>query len=176
MNDGASSSIPRRVVVMGVMGSGKSTVGRLLADRLGWRFLEGDDFHQPAAIEKMSAGVPLDDGDRLPWLRAIARAMRAPESRDGVVVACSALTRRYRDVLRDGDPSTYFVFLDASTDLLRDRVADRHHAFMSASLLDSQLASLQPLGDDEAGVRVLVERSPDALVAEIAARWEPTNH
>ncbi|HUX05054.1 MAG TPA: gluconokinase [Acidimicrobiales bacterium] len=149
---------------MGVSGCGKSTIARILADRLGYRFLEGDDLHSATNVAKMASGAPLNDADRLPWLRAIAREMREPPSREGVVVACSALARRYRDVLRDGEVSTYFVFLDGDSDVLRARVAARHHSFMSASLLDSQLAALEPLGDSEIGVRVNFDQSPETIV------------
>lgn len=159
--------LPHRFVVMGVSGSGKSTVARLLARRVNYRFLEGDDFHSPSNVAKMSAGIPLDDADRLPWLTAIARAMREQSSLDGVVVACSSLTRRYRDVLRDGDPATYFVFLDGSPDILRSRVAARHHDFMPASLLASQLATLEPLESDETGTRVDFDQSPESIVDEV---------
>lgn len=162
-----SPTTPHRLVVMGVSGSGKSTVARELARRLGYRFLEGDDFHSAANVLKMASGTPLDDADRLPWLRAIARAMREGPADEGVVVACSALARRYRDVLRDGDVTTYFVFLDGDPEVLRDRVAARHHSFMPASLLDSQLAALEPLADGEAGVRELFTQSPRAIVDDV---------
>jgi gluconokinase len=157
---------------MGVSGSGKSTVAGILADRLGYRFLEGDDLHSAANVAKMTSGIPLDDADRLPWLHAITGAMRQrPSEEEGVVVACSALARRYRDVLRDGDASTFFVFLDADTDVLRARVAARRDSFVPASLLDSQLAALEPLQGDEVGVRVDADQSPDAVVDQVLGVW-----
>ena len=167
MSGAPSAATPRRLVVMGVSGCGKSTIAQLLATRLEYRFLEGDDLHSTANVAKMASGIALNVADRLPWLRAIAREMREPPSRGGIVVACSALTRRYRDVLRDGDTSTYFVLLDGDSDVLRARVVARHHSFMPASLLDSQLATLEPLGDGEVGVRVDFDQSPEEIVDDV---------
>lgn len=156
-----------RVVVMGVSGSGKSTVGWLLARRLDVAFVDADGLHPPANVAKMTAGEPLTDADRLPWLRAVAAELAAAPS--GAVVACSALRRRYRDVLRDGAPGVTFVHLDGSRDVLAARLAARLDHFMPASLLDSQLATLEPLDADEAGVVLDVGETPDRL-AEAAAR------
>lgn len=156
-----------RVVVMGVSGSGKSTVGWLLARRLGVAFVDADGLHPASNVAKMSVGEPLTDADRLPWLSAVAAELAAAPG--GAVVACSALRRRYRDVLRDGAPGVAFVHLDGSREVLAARLAARLDHFMPASLLDSQLATLEPLGPDEAGVVLDVGGTPDRL-AEAAAR------
>ncbi|QHT58308.1 gluconokinase [Cellulomonas sp. H30R-01] len=151
---------------MGVSGSGKSTVGWLLARRLGVAFVDADGLHPPANVAKMGAGEPLTDDDRLPWLGAVAAELAAAP--DGAVVACSALRRRYRDVLRDGAPGVTFVHLDGSRDLLASRLAARLDHFMPASLLDSQLATLEPLDEDEDGVVLDVGEAPDRLAAQAA--------
>lgn len=145
-----ATGCPRRdapapaVVVMGVSGSGKTTVGRALAARLDWRFRDADEFHGPANIEKMRAGEPLDDADRVPWLAAIARWMDE-SSREGApaVVACSALKLRYRDFLREHRPQVWFLYLRVPRSELKRRLQTRHHAFMPASLLASQLQALE---------------------------------
>lgn len=170
-SDAVSTTVrpPTHVVVMGVAGSGKSSVAKGLAARLDYSFLEGDDLHSPANVAKMASGTPLDDADRLPWLRAIAERMCEEPYDRGVVVACSALKRSYRDVLRTVDPATFFVFLDGSADVLRKRVAARHHSFMPSSLEDSQLATLEPLGDDEIGARVDIDHDLDQVIAEALA-------
>ena len=129
---------------MGVSGCGKTTIGRALAARLGWRFRDGDEFHGPANIGKMRAGEPLDDADRAPWLAAIAHWMDG-RSRAGepAVVACSALKLRYRDFLRDQRPQVWFLYLRVPLGELQRRMQTRHHPFMSASLLGSQLQALE---------------------------------
>ena len=156
------------VVVMGVSGSGKTTVARLLAARLGWVLAEGDDFHPAANVAKMRAGEPLTDEDRAPWLRAVA-AWIGEQELTGVdaVVTCSALKRRYRDVLRDGHPSVRFVHVDVSKDTLRQRLERRAEHFMPASLLDSQLAALEPLQHDEPGVTCRGDGMPEHVVAQV---------
>lgn len=154
-----------RIVVMGVQGSGKSTVGRLLAERLGAAFVDGDDLHPPANRAKMAAGVPLGDADRAPWLDAVAAALdRGPD----VVVACSALRRVYRDRIRAGAPDAVFVHLHGSAALLRERIAGRRHEFMPPGLLDSQLATLEPLGDDERGILADIALPPGRIADRVA--------
>ena len=133
------------VVVMGVSGSGKTTVGERLAERLGVVFVDGDDLHTPAARAKMGSGLPLDDADRWPWLDRIAAALADPAASGGAVVACSALKRAYRNRLRAGvGPTLRFVYLDADRDLMRARVAGRRDHYMPASLVDSQFAAIEP--------------------------------
>ena len=163
---------PRHVVVMGVSGTGKTTVAAALSDALGWTFIEGDSLHPPANIAKMSAGVPLDDDDRRPWLEALA-SLQAFHHAEGMstVLTCSALKRAYRDVLRGGVPagSVSFVHLAAPFEVLRERMESREH-FMPASLLQSQLDTLEPLGADEPGTVVDVSQPLDAVVrAAVAA-------
>ena len=155
---------------MGVSGSGKSTVAAGLVERLGWEFAEGDDFHPPANVEKMRAGHPLDDDDRWPWLRTLAEWIGEHErAGKSVVVTCSALKRVYRDLLCDGHPSVWFAHVTADADLLRERVAHRPGHYMPASLLDSQLTTLQPLQDDEPGASISGAGSPGAVVDELLA-------
>ncbi|MBO0826938.1 MAG: gluconokinase [Streptosporangiales bacterium] len=158
---------PLVAVVMGVSGCGKSTIGARLAQSLGWDFLDGDSLHTPAAIAKMRAGQPLDDADRAPWLEAIA-AWIAEHVRDrrGGVVTCSALKRRYRETLRGGRDEVLFVHLHGSRQLLEQRVRLRRHEYMPASLLDSQLADLEPLDADERGVTIDIAQSPAAVTAD----------
>jgi gluconokinase len=157
-------SPPQHLVVMGVSGSGKTTVAELLAQRLDYEFAEGDDFHPPANIEKMTAGVPLEDEDRLPWLRALADWVRERHgARQSTVMTCSALRRRYRDVLREGAEGTCFVHLVGSQEQILDRMGRRRH-FMPPTLLQTQFAALEPLGDDEEGITVDVTASPEEIV------------
>jgi len=155
------------IVVMGVSGSGKSTVAATLVDRLGWEFAEGDDFHPPANVEKMRAGHPLD---RWPWLRSLA-AWIGEHERAGrnVVVTCSALKRSYRDLLRDGHPSVWFAHVTADPEVISERLAHRTGHYMPATLLESQLATLEPLADDEPGARVDGAGSPPSVVDELLA-------
>lgn len=160
------------VVVMGVSGSGKTTVGELLASRLGVPFVDGDSLHPAANVAKMASGVPLDDDDRAPWLRAIGETL-AGTSPEGVVVACSALKRTYRDLIRAEAPGAVFAELDGTREVLAARMAARPGHFMPVSLLDSQLATLQPLQEDEAGMRLDVGRPPEELAAEIADGLAP---
>ncbi|MDN4596150.1 gluconokinase [Leifsonia sp. F6_8S_P_1A] len=162
--DGATGP---RIVVMGVSGAGKTTVGQLVAERLGVPFVDGDSLHPPANVAKMASGVPLTDDDRTPWLRTIGETL-AGSGAGGVVVACSALTRSYRDLIRSKAPDAVFAELDGDRDLLAERMAARPGHFMPVSLLDSQLATLQPLQADESGMRLDVALPPAALAAEIA--------
>lgn len=161
------------VVVMGVSGCGKSAVGARLAQALGVRFIEGDAFHPPENVAKMSAGVPLGDADRRGWLDAlrgeIARAMEAGET---VVLSCSALKRAYRDILRGSEGKSgevRFVHLIGERALIAQRMAARPGHFMTLSLLDSQLRDLEPLQPDEAGVTLDLRDSPDRLVEQALA-------
>jgi carbohydrate kinase (thermoresistant glucokinase family) len=152
-------------VLMGVSGSGKTTIARGIADRLGWDLLEGDKFHPPANVEKMSRGIPLDDADRLPWLRAIAAQIDEHRAAGrSAVVACSALKRSYRDILIDARPDVVLVYLRGSQELIGERMAARHGHFMPPALLDSQFATLQEPGPDEHPIVVTVALPPEAIV------------
>ncbi len=155
------------IVVMGVSGSGKTTVGQALADALGWRFVEGDSFHPRANVEKMAAGHPLDDTDRRPWLEALAAEIRSDDAAGrNSVVGCSALKRAYRDILRSGAPDLRFLHVHGAPALLRERVSRRPGHFFPAALLESQLTTLEPLGPDERGVVVDVAAPVPEMVAE----------
>ena len=159
----------RHVVVMGVTATGKTTVGRAVAEALGAVFVEGDTFHPQANIEKMSAGTPLDDDDRRPWLRALADEIaRIDQTGEVSVTACSALRKVYRDWLREGSSELFFVHLDSTFDVLLDRMKRRTH-FMPPSLLQSQLDTLEPLQADEAGVVVDDTQPLDAVIADSVA-------
>jgi gluconokinase len=153
------------VVLMGVSGAGKTTIGARLAAALGWPFYEGDDFHPPANVEKIRRGEPLDDADREPWLAALARlVLDLAASGRSAVLACSALKASYRDRLRA--PGVVFVWLRGSDDLIRERLLARHDHFMQATLLPTQLAALEPPVD---AIVVDVDAAPDVLVARIRA-------
>ena len=143
------------VVVMGVAGTGKTTIGPLLAAQLGVPYAEGDDFHPEANVAKMAAGVPLTDEDRWPWLRRIGAWMSAEIAAGrSAVVTCSALRRSYRDLLREGRPEVVFCHLTADPDVMGERVSHRTDHYMPSSLLPSQLATLEPLQPDEPGFEV----------------------
>ncbi|MFI9344324.1 gluconokinase [Streptomyces sp. NPDC052773] len=159
---------PHVVVVMGVAGTGKTTIGPLLAARLGVPYAEGDDFHPQANIAKMSAGTPLTDEDRLPWLDSIGGWADGRAGLGGVV-SCSALKRSYRDRLRAAAPGLVFVHLTGDRALIEDRMSHRQGHFMPTALLDSQFATLEPLEADEAGVAVDVSGGPEEI-AERAVR------
>jgi gluconokinase len=155
------------IVVMGVSGCGKSTVGALLAARLGWPFEDGDAFHPPENVEKMRAGTPLKDQDRWPWLAALAaRIDQARQGGTGVVLACSALKRAYRDRLRDGHADVRFLHLTGEPSLIMARQAARRGHYMPASLIASQFAALEP-PDTEADV---IDLDVDPPPEEIAAK------
>ena len=155
--------MPDSVVVMGVAGSGKSTVGRALADRLGLAYVDADDLHSHASVAKMSGGLPLDDADRAPWLASVGRWL---SERDGGVAACSALRRRYRDAIRETAPDAVFVHLSARLDLVSGRVSARPDHFMPVDLVESQYAALEPLEADEDGLTVDAGQAVDAIVDE----------
>ena len=160
---------------MGVTGSGKSTVMAALAERLGWRAAEGDEFHSPANVAKMASGVALTDEDRRPWLAALGAWIGERESANGgagenALVSCSALKRSYRDLLRDGHPSVRFVDLDTDPAILAARLERRQGHYMPPSMLAGQLATLEPLAPDEPGVVVSTDGSVDSIV-EVILAW-----
>lgn len=159
------------VIVMGVAGAGKSVVAQALAESTGWTLAEGDDFHPTANVEKMQSGTPLDDEDRWPWLRAIAAWIGEQEQAGhSSVVTCSALKRSYRDLLHDGHPSVRFCQLDVSAGVLQSRMEARRDHYMPASLLHSQLRTLQSLEEDEPGGRVNAEGDVHTVLRRILHR------
>jgi gluconokinase len=159
-----------KVVVMGVSGCGKSTVGRLLAEGLGVHYVEGDELHPPENVARMAAGTPLTDADRHGWLQAVAGQLaNATTHARGVVVTCSALKRRYRDQLRAGAPDTRFIHLHGPRELLVARLADRTGHYMPPSLLQSQLDTLEPPGPDERALTLSIEDPPEQLAAQARA-------
>jgi carbohydrate kinase (thermoresistant glucokinase family) len=158
------------VLVMGVSGCGKTTLGRLLAERLGANFLDGDDFHPEANVRKMAGGTALDDDDRRPWLARLNAELRAGAARgDSAVLACSALKATYRAWLGEGLPRLDTVFLYADPAVIRDRLAARSHRYMPASLLQSQLDTLEAPAD---AIGVDVAQAPDACVSQVLAALE----
>ena len=162
---------PLHIVVMGVSGCGKSTVGQAIAQRLSVPFTEGDSLHPPRNVALMAVGTPLTDDDRADWLAALAqRLSQAAAAGHGLVVSCSALKRRYRDVLRRGAPDLRFVHLQGSLAVLRQRMDERRGHYMPPSLLDSQLATLEPPGADESALTLDIVQ-PAARIAEAALRW-----
>ncbi|WP_398470116.1 gluconokinase [Tardiphaga sp.] len=154
---------------MGVSSSGKSSIGKALAERLGWRFADGDDFHPPANVEKQRAGQALTDEDRWPWLQSIADEIDRVTAEGGkLVVACSALKRVYRDLLVHGRHDIRIVYLDGSRELIAKRMAARKNHFMPPSLLDSQFKTLEMPGTDERVIAVSIDDDIDGIVAAIA--------
>ena len=148
---------------MGVVGVGKTTVGTLLAEKLGWQFADADDFHSPENVEKIRRGIPLTDQDRAPWLAAVRLAIEKWNATGmNVVLACSALKESYREELRRGDVG--FIYLKGSYDLIREQLHSRHGHFATESILKSQLEDLE---EPENAVTVNVDKSPPAIVAEI---------
>lgn len=171
MDDTAGHNRPLVAVVMGVSGSGKSTIAGHLAAELGWEYQEGDALHPPENVEKMKGGTPLTDADRLPWLRRIAQRIddwRA-HGRSGVVT-CSALKRSYRDVIAGDRPDVVVVYLKGSPGLIKQRLAERRGHFMPPALLDSQFAVLEEPAADEHAIVVDIGGTPDEIVTEIVAR------
>jgi gluconokinase len=173
----SASSIPATttIVVMGVSGSGKTSVALELTRQLGWAYIEGDELHPAANVAKMAGGVPLVDEDRWPWLRRIAEVIgEHEEAGTDLVITCSALRRSYRDLLRDGHPSVWFAHVHVDRDVLAQRLAKRQGHFMPPSLLDSQLATLEPLGDDEPGDVIdgdgPLQETVTALLADLRAK------
>jgi gluconokinase len=159
---------PAVIVVMGVSGAGKTTIGKLLAERLGWDFRDGDEFHPPANVEKMRSGVPLTDEDRWPWLRAVSQWIdETRREKRRAVTAPSVLKRSYRDIVIGGRPDVRLVFLDGAPELIARRVTARRGHYMPATLLDSQFATLEPPGADEDPIRVSIEPAPDKIVSNI---------
>lgn len=161
------------IVVMGVSGSGKSTVGAALAQRLRVPFADADDFHPPANIAKMTAGHALDDDDRHPWLEAIGEWLARHEG--GGVMSCSALKRKYRDQLRQHCPDVRFLHLSGAAEVITRRQASRPGHFMPASLLASQFKTLEPLDADEDGISIDVDQNIDSIVDEYVARTTGVN-
>jgi len=162
---------PAILLLMGVAGSGKSTTAELLSERLGWPFRDADSFHPPANVEKMTAGTPLTDEDRWPWLYAIADWMDAVMARgDNGIVTCSALKRGYRDVLLTGRPGVALIYLKGDKGLIGERLSARVGHFMPPALLDSQFHSLEEPGPDENPHVIDVDAAPDEVVQRILAR------
>jgi gluconokinase len=152
------------VLVMGVSGVGKTTIGAALARELGWRFLDADDFHPPQNVAKMKAGIPLEDADRWPWLAHLNRLLKEELN---AVLACSALKASYRERLSQGIPDFKTVYLHGSFELIRSRMETRRHRYMPAQLLESQFATLEPPAD---AIAIDVAATPEACVAAILAR------
>ena len=162
-----STTIPP-IVVMGVQGSGKSTIGTLLAARLGVTFVDGDRLHSAENVATMAAGNALTDAERAPWLREVGRAL-AENTATGIVIACSALKRSYRDLLRASVPELFVVYPEGSMELVSARIGARIHEFMPAGLLKSQFDTLEPLEADERGITVDIALSPPQIIDEVAA-------
>lgn len=164
------TTLPRVLVVMGVSGSGKTTVAALLAAALGWQFEEGDDLHPPANVEKMSHGTPLTDEDRWPWLHRIAEVIDGWRARgESGVLTCSALKRAYRDIIVGNRPDVRLVYLRGDRDIIHGRMATRHGHFMPVGLLDSQFATLEEPGADENPIVVSVGKRPAEIAQEVIA-------
>jgi gluconokinase len=159
----AAASRKTAVVVMGVAGCGKSTVGQMLASRLGWAFAEADDFHSEANVAKMASGTPLTDEDRGPWLESIRKWI--DDTASDSVVTCSALRRSYRDILRGAQANVRFLHLNGTQEAIAARMAARADHFMPTSLLASQVATLEPLQSDENGVVLEIGGRPEEIVA-----------
>jgi gluconokinase len=162
------------LIVMGVSGSGKSTVGEALAQRLGWRFEDGDKFHPASNVAKMHAGIPLTDDDRWPWLKAIADEIdRACEAASPAVIACSALKRAYREILVHGRRDVRIVYLRGDQPLIAHRLALRKGHFMPPGLLTSQFQTLEPPGGDESVVTVSIDAPVETIVDDAVRQLQP---
>ncbi|MFO1159209.1 MAG: gluconokinase [Reyranellaceae bacterium] len=171
MDDTAGHNRPKIAVVMGVSGSGKSTIAGRLAAELRWEYQEGDELHPPENVEKMKGGTPLTDADRLPWLRRIAERIDEWRSQGkSGVVTCSALKRLYRDVIVGDRPEVRLVYLKGSPELIKQRLAQRRGHFMPPALLESQFAVLEEPVADERPITVDIGGSPDEIVREIVGR------
>lgn len=165
---------PRALILMGVSGSGKSTIGKALAARIGWRFEDADSFHPASNVAKMSAGHPLTDEDRWPWLRAIADEIdRVSAAGERIVIGCSALKRVYRDLLVHGRHDVRIVYLEGSQALIAGRLGQRKDHFMPASLLTSQFKTLEPPTPDEQAVTVSIDAPVESIVSEILKQLGP---
>ncbi|MEI8145139.1 MAG: gluconokinase [Alphaproteobacteria bacterium] len=163
------------IIVMGVSGCGKSTIGRGLAEALHWPFRDGDEFHPPANVAKMSAGTPLTDADRWPWLDRIGDFIdQTTASHAHAVIACSALKRSYRDRLSAGGRAVHFAHLQGTFDLIAGRMAARRDHFMPTTLLKSQFATLEPLSPDERAIIVDITQPPQAIIADIVSALQLT--
>jgi gluconokinase len=169
-----ASGLPCALIVMGVSGSGKSTIAARLAERLNSVYEDGDRFHPASNVAKMSAGLPLTDEDRWPWLQAIADEIdRVCQAGGHVVIACSALKRAYRDLLVHGRRDVRIVFLSGTQSLIAGRLARRKDHFMPPGLLDSQFATLEPPGADENPVTVSIDASVETIVDDIVRQLRP---
>lgn len=163
-----ASEAPRRIVIMGVAGCGKSTIGAALGVRIGAPYRDGDDLHPPENIEKMSRGEPLTDDDRWPWLEAVGRVLATAEG--DMIIGCSALKRAYRDLIRrEAGGPVLFVHLSGSRELIASRMASRSGHFMPTALLDSQFAALEPPADDEGALTVDLNKPVAEIVEDIAS-------
>jgi len=163
---GERSARANDILVMGVSGSGKSTIGEAIAKLLGLVFVDADTLHSVANVQKMAEGEPLTESDRLPWLASIAEEYRRHQG-SGLVVACSALRKSYRDVIRSGSPSVVFIHLVGSKKMIAERMNAREGHFMSAELLQSQIETLEPLEAGEVGVSFQTDSRPDEITAEV---------
>lgn len=155
-----------KIVVMGVTGCGKTTVGFALAEKLGITFIDSDDLHSVENKRKMSSGTPLNDSDRQPWLQAVSDTLQSYEK---IVVACSALKKSYREKILAGAPTTQFIHLVGSQELITARLSERSHEFMPIELLDSQFQTLEPLKQSEGGKAIEISQSIEEIVDEITA-------